>query len=88
MLAYSAYAFAEDWGTSGVLAAYWQPILWVIVAVLLARAATVYGLSWTGRDIPRFWTHIMFWVGCAALSPWHWRSACQNPLAPTGFPCR
>jgi len=116
VLAYSAYAFAEDWGTSGVLAvvaagllcgnltarsmtptarlavesfwefaafavnsivflligremnlavlaAYWQPILWAIVAVLLARAATVYGLSWTGRDIPRSWTHIMYWGG-------------------------
>jgi len=46
-----------------VLAAYWHPILWVIIAVLLARAAMVYGLSWTGRDIPRSWTHIMLWGG-------------------------
>ena len=45
----------------------WQPILWAIGAVLLARLIVVYGLSWlTARftePISRRWRLIMFWGG-------------------------
>ena len=45
----------------------WQPILWAIGAVLLARLVVVYGLSWiTGRlsePISMRWRHIMAWGG-------------------------
>ncbi|RPI34959.1 MAG: Na+/H+ antiporter [Chloroflexota bacterium] len=41
----------------------WEPILWAIGAVLLSRAAIVYGLSWIGRDIPVKWKHVIFWGG-------------------------
>ncbi|MFP3854296.1 MAG: cyclic-di-AMP receptor, partial [Anaerolineales bacterium] len=41
----------------------WQPILWAIGAVLLARAIGIYGLSRLGRDMPREWRHVMFWGG-------------------------
>jgi CPA1 family monovalent cation:H+ antiporter len=38
-------------------------ILWAILAVLVARAVTVYGLSWLRRDIPVNWKIILFWGG-------------------------
>ncbi len=38
-------------------------ILLAILAVLLARAIIVYGLSWLGRDIPFKWRHVLFWGG-------------------------
>ena len=41
----------------------WQPILWAIVAVLIARAVVVYSLSIINRDIPLRWQHILFWGG-------------------------
>lgn len=45
----------------------WQPILWAIGAVLLARLVVVYGLSWiTGRlteSISLRWRHILAWGG-------------------------
>ena len=41
----------------------WQPILWAVAAVLLARAVTIYGLAWTGRDIPLKWQHVLYWGG-------------------------
>lgn len=41
----------------------WQPILWAIGAVLLARAVGIYGLSRLGRDMPREWRHVLFWGG-------------------------
>ena len=45
----------------------WQPILWAIGAVLLARLIVVYGLSWiTGRltgPISLRWRHILAWGG-------------------------
>ena len=45
----------------------WQPILWAIGAVLLARLVVVYGLSWiTGRltePISLRWRHILAWGG-------------------------
>jgi len=40
-----------------------QSILLAILAVLLARAIIVYGLSWLGRDIPLKWRHVLFWGG-------------------------
>ena len=45
------------------LALKWQSILLAILAVLLARAIIVYGLSWLGRDIPLKWRHVLFWGG-------------------------
>jgi Na+:H+ antiporter len=41
----------------------WQPILWAIGGVLIARAVTVYLLSRIGGDIPLKWQHTMFWGG-------------------------
>lgn len=41
----------------------WQVILWAILAVLVARAVTVYGLSWIGRGIPLSFKHVLYWGG-------------------------
>lgn len=45
----------------------WQPILWAIGAVLLARIVVVYGLGWlTGRltePISMRWRHVQAWSG-------------------------
>lgn len=41
----------------------WQPILWAIGAVLLARAFGIYLLSRLGREIPAEWRHVLFWGG-------------------------
>lgn len=41
----------------------WQIIGLAILAVLLARAVVVYGLSWVGRNIPTSWRHTLFWAG-------------------------
>jgi CPA1 family monovalent cation:H+ antiporter len=45
----------------------WQPILWGIGAVLLARVIVVYGMGWvinrTAEPIPFRWQHIMAWGG-------------------------
>jgi NhaP-type Na+/H+ or K+/H+ antiporter/uncharacterized protein YaaQ len=41
----------------------WQPILWAIVAVLVARAASIYGLSRIGHAIPFKWQHVLYWGG-------------------------
>lgn len=38
-------------------------ILWAILAVLVARAAIVYGLSLIRRDVPVRWKNILFWGG-------------------------
>lgn len=38
-------------------------ILWAILAVLIARAVTVFGLSWLRKDIPVNWKFILFWGG-------------------------
>ena len=54
----------------------WQPILWAILAVLAARAAVVYGLSWisnrVAEPISASWQHVLSWGGlrgaiCLAL---------------------
>jgi len=45
----------------------WQPILWAIGAVLIARAVVVYGLGWiTGKltePISMRWRHVQAWGG-------------------------
>jgi CPA1 family monovalent cation:H+ antiporter len=47
------------------LLAAWQPILWAILAVFIARAIVVYGLSWlvnrVSEPIPLSWQHILNW---------------------------
>lgn len=46
-----------------LLLANWQVILWAILAVLVARAVGIYGLSWVGKNIPRSYKHILYWGG-------------------------
>ena len=45
----------------------WQPILWAVGAVLLARLVVVYGLNWlTGRltePLSMRWKHVLAWGG-------------------------
>ncbi len=47
------------------LAAAWQPILWAILAVFIARIVVVYGLSWLAKrvsePIPLSWQHLLNW---------------------------
>lgn len=47
------------------LLASWQPILWAILAVFIARFIVVYGLSWVvkhvSQPIPLKWQHVLFW---------------------------
>ena len=47
------------------LIASWQPILWAILAVFIARFIVVYGLSWlvnrVSEPIPLRWQHILNW---------------------------
>jgi CPA1 family monovalent cation:H+ antiporter len=54
----------------------WQPILWAILAVFVARVVIVYGLSWisnrVGEPISAGWQHVLAWGGlrgaiCLAL---------------------
>lgn len=41
----------------------WQAILWAILAVLVSRAASIYGLSWIGPGIPVRYKHVLYWGG-------------------------
>ena len=41
----------------------WQAILWAILAVLVARAASIYGLSWIGPGVPMRYKHVLYWGG-------------------------
>jgi CPA1 family monovalent cation:H+ antiporter len=41
----------------------WQAILWAILAVLVARAASIYGLSWIGAGVPMRYKHVLYWGG-------------------------
>lgn len=41
----------------------WQMITIAIIAVIIARAITIYGLAWIGRDIPFRWQHVLNWGG-------------------------
>ncbi|OGN95579.1 MAG: Na+/H+ antiporter [Chloroflexi bacterium RBG_13_50_21] len=47
------------------LLASWQPILWAILAVFVARFIVVYGLSWlvkhVAEPIPIKWQHVLNW---------------------------
>jgi len=47
------------------LVASWQPILWAILAVFIARFIVVYGLSWLAKHIsepiPLKWQHVLNW---------------------------
>lgn len=49
------------------MVAWWQPALWAILAVLVARAAVIYGLSWLTRWFPEpislRWQHVLNWGG-------------------------
>ena len=36
---------------------------WAILAVLLARAVSIYGFSLFGREIPPKWKHVLYWSG-------------------------
>ncbi|MBI3359798.1 MAG: Na+/H+ antiporter [Chloroflexi bacterium] len=49
------------------LAAAWQPALWAIAAVLVARMMVVYGLGWlanrVGEPTPFRWQHVQVWGG-------------------------
>jgi CPA1 family monovalent cation:H+ antiporter len=42
---------------------WWQFIVIAVFGVLVARAITIYGLSWVGKDIPIRWQHILNWGG-------------------------
>jgi monovalent cation:H+ antiporter, CPA1 family len=46
-----------------VMVANWQAIIWAILAALAARAVSIYGFSFFGREIPRKWKHVLFWGG-------------------------
>jgi CPA1 family monovalent cation:H+ antiporter len=46
-----------------VLLADWQVILWAILAVLVARAVSVYGLSWVGKGISMKYKNVIYWGG-------------------------
>jgi CPA1 family monovalent cation:H+ antiporter len=41
----------------------WQAMVVAILAVLAARAVVIFGLSWTGKDIPRNWNPVLYWGG-------------------------
>jgi CPA1 family monovalent cation:H+ antiporter len=41
----------------------WQFVVWAVIAVLIARAISIYGLSRVSRDIPSRWRHILYWGG-------------------------
>ena len=46
-----------------VMVANWQAIIWAILAALAARAASIYGFSSWGHEIPAKWKHVLFWGG-------------------------
>ncbi len=41
----------------------WQAIGWAILAVQVARLASIYGFSLFGREISLKWKHVLFWGG-------------------------
>jgi CPA1 family monovalent cation:H+ antiporter len=49
------------------LLAAWRPVLWAILAVLVARAVVVYGLGWIVsrlvEPVPPPWQHVLAWGG-------------------------
>ncbi len=51
------------------LFASWQQIIWAVVAMLVARAIGIYGLSAVEREIPRKWQHVLYWGGLRGAIP-------------------
>ena len=49
------------------LASSWQPVAWAVLAVLIARAIIVYGISWLANrfaePVPLRWQHVLNWGG-------------------------
>ncbi len=41
----------------------WQAIIVAIIAILGARAVSIYGFSFFAKDIPQKWKHILYWGG-------------------------
>jgi CPA1 family monovalent cation:H+ antiporter len=46
-----------------VLFSNWQVIVWAILAVLVTRAVSIYGLSWIGKGIPLGYKNVLYWGG-------------------------
>jgi CPA1 family monovalent cation:H+ antiporter len=51
----------------------WQWVVWAIIAVLIARAVSIYGFARLSGNIPRKWQHVLVWGGlrgaiCLALA--------------------
>ncbi len=66
-----------------VLVENWQAIIVAILAILGARAVSIYGFSYFVKDLPKKWKHILYWGGL--------RGAIVLALAlsiPLGFPER
>ena len=52
----------------------WVPMLWVILAVQIARAVTAYPVVWIQRwlrprPLPRSWAHVFYWGGLKGSIP-------------------
>jgi len=41
----------------------WDAIVWAVIAGVIARAVSIYGLSMFSREIPSKWRHVLFWGG-------------------------
>jgi len=46
-----------------VLLANWYAVAWAILAILVARLLSVYGLAWVGNQVPLKWRHVLYWGG-------------------------
>ena len=46
-----------------VLLANWYAVAWAILAILVARLLSVYGLAWVGNQVPAKWRHVLYWGG-------------------------
>ena len=45
------------------LIANWSAIAWAILAVLVARAVAIYGLTAFAQQVPTNWKHVLYWGG-------------------------
>ncbi len=41
----------------------WYAVAWAILAILVARALSVYGLAWAGDRVSMKWRHVLYWGG-------------------------
>ncbi len=41
----------------------WYTVLWAVLAILVARAISVYSLAWVGKGVPWAWRHVLYWGG-------------------------